>query len=87
MLEEIAKIDYKDSNCITFDLDENSCSLQFHEMSSEHNMCSFEESIELEEKKMNFIVGLQMISVKNQQILKQINMKTVFVKNFIFQRI
>ena len=54
MLEEIANSEYKNSNCITFDLDENSCSLQFHEMSSEHNMCSFEENIEFEEKKNEF---------------------------------
>ena len=54
MFEEIVNLDYKDSNCVTFDLDENSCSPQFHEMSSEHNMFSFEEKKELEENEDEF---------------------------------
>ena len=54
MFEEIVNLDYKDSNYVTFDFDENSCSPQFHEMSSEHNMCLFEENIEFEEKKNEF---------------------------------
>ena len=51
MVEEIANFDYKDSNCITYDLDENSCYQFFPEMSSDNNMCWFEEKKELEEKK------------------------------------
>ena len=52
MFEETVNSDYKDCNCVNYDLDENSY-LQLHEMCSQNNMCTFEENkeLELEEKK------------------------------------
>jgi hypothetical protein len=55
MFEEIVNSDYKDCNCVNYDLDENSY-LQLHEMCSQNNMCTFEENkeLELEEKKNDY---------------------------------
>ena len=54
MVEEIGNFEYKDSNCMTYALDENSCYLQFQEMCSDNNVYLFEEKKELEEKKNEF---------------------------------